>query len=499
MTGEIFMKRSSGIIMPIFSIASKYGIGTLGNEAYKFVDFLHESGQKYWQILPLGHTGYGNSPYQCFSAFAGNPYFIDLDFLVEEGLLNNYDLSHVNCNYKDKINYSEIFETRFEILRKAFSNVSNLYEDEKFLKFKRENDFWLEDYALYMSIKNYYDQKSFQEWDYEIKFRKPKAMKYFKNLLKEDIDFWYFVQYKFFSQWENLKRYVNSKGIEIIGDIPIYVSSDSSDVWSNPYIFKLDDQRNLIKVAGCPPDDFSATGQLWGNPIYDWEYLKSTGYEWWIIRIRESLKLFDVIRIDHFRGFESFWEVPYGDKTAENGRWVKGPNAELFNAIKNVLGDVKIIAEDLGFMTDEVIKFRDEIGYPGMKVLQFGFGSSDSEYIPHNYIKNCVAYTGTHDNDTIRGWIEVSGTREEVNYAIEYLNLNEKEGYTWGFIRGIWSSVSDIAITTMQDLLDLGNDARMNYPSGLENNWAWRMPQNSLTKSLSRKLYKLTQLYGRCE
>lgn len=494
------MERSSGIIMHISSLPEKYGIGTFGQQAYDFADFLKQAGQRYWQILPLGHTSYGDSPYQAFSAFAGNPYFIDLDYLVRDGLLTKNDLERLDARVNEtEVDYEALFKTRYIVLRKAYQEGKEKYKNEMSI-FDKNNEEWLTDYAMYMAIKEKMDLVSWQEWDEDIKLRKPEAIERYQQELADEIGFWKFVQYEFYKQWNELKAYVNKLGIQIIGDIPIYVASDSSDAWANSTLFKLDENKNPIVVAGCPPDAFSETGQLWGNPIYDWDYLEKTKYEWWIKRIAESLKLFDVIRIDHFRGFEAYWEVPYGDETAVNGKWVKGPGIKLFRAIKEALGEVNIIAEDLGFLTQEVLDFRDETGYPGMKVLQFAFDTrEESEYIPHTYYKHCMVYTGTHDNDTIRGWMEQTGGKEDVQHAIHYLNLNEEEGYNWGFIRGAWSSVGNVAITMMQDILNLGNEARMNLPSTLGGNWMWRMKQEDLTDDLATRLYQLTRLYGRCK
>lgn len=493
------MNRSSGIIMHISSLPEEYGIGTFGQQAYAFADFLHKAGQKYWQILPLGQTSYGDSPYQAFSAFAGNPYFIDFNFLVRDGLLVEEDLKDIHVEEETRVDYASLFKTRYVILHKAYARAKDKLSTE-LNEFDRENERWLMDYAMYMAIKEKMNLVSWQEWDEDIKLREPEAMRRYGAELADEIAFWKFVQYEFYKQWNSLKAYVNQLGIEIIGDIPIYVASDSSDAWANSQVFKLDENKNPVVVAGCPPDAFSVTGQLWGNPIYNWDYLEETGYAWWIERMKESLKLFDVIRIDHFRGFEAYWEIPYGDDTAVNGKWVKGPGIKLFNAIKNALGEINVIAEDLGFLTQEVLDFRDETGYPGMKVLQFAFDSrEESDYIPHTYAKHCIVYTGTHDNDTIRGWIEKTGNKDDVCHAMNYLKLNEEEGYNWGFIRGAWSSVGSVAITMMQDLLDLGNDARMNLPSTLSGNWMWRMKKDDLTDELATKLYQLTRLYGRCK
>lgn len=494
------MQRSSGIIMHIASLPNEYGIGTFGKSAYQFADFLKGAGQKYWQLLPLGHASYGDSPYQSFSAFAGNPYFIDFKLLAKDGLLEAKDYESFACQDNTlEIDYGRLFRTRYKVLRKAYDKSKRILGDE-LVNFVKEKKLWIEDYALYMAIKYKNDLKSWQEWPYELKTREKKALDKVREDLKEETEFWIFVQYQFFKQWTELKDYVNRLGIEIIGDIPIYIAEDSADAWSNPKIFKLDENKIPTVVAGCPPDAFSETGQLWGNPIYRWDYLEETGYKWWIERIKESLKLYDMIRIDHFRGFEAYWEVPYGETTAMNGRWAKGPGIKLFKAIKEALGDVNIIAEDLGYLTQEVIDFRNETGYPGMKVLQFAFDTrEESEYIPHTYYRNCIVYTGTHDNDTILGWMHTTGKKEDVAHAIDYLHLTQEEGYHWGFIRGAWSSVGAIAITQMQDILGLGNEARMNFPSTVGFNWNWRMKEDALDKALIDKVYQMTRLYGRCK
>ena len=491
------MERSSGILMHISSLPGKYGIGTFGKEAFSFIDFLKKSGQKYWQILPLGQTGYGDSPYQCFSAFAGNPYFIDFDILEEEGLLNKGDYENLDYGSKeDTVEYQKLFINKNKVLRIAYENSKGKYTKE-LKKFIAENKFWIEDYSLYMAVKNHFDLVSWYNWDDDISLRKKEAINHYKTLLKDEINYWIFIQYIFFKQWNNLKKYANENKINIIGDIPIYVAEDSADIWSNPKYFNLDKDMKPITVAGCPPDTFSCTGQLWGNPIYNWKALEEDGYDWWIKRVRESFKIYDVVRIDHFRGFEAYWEIPYGDKTAENGQWTKGPGTKLFKAIKDKLGDVKIIAEDLGMMTDEVIKLRDYTGFPGMKILEFAFGGEDSGDLPHNYPVNCVAYTGTHDNDTVCGWYNSTGTTAEIEKAKKYLNLTYEEGIARGLIRGVWSSTAYLAVTTMQDFLGLGKEARMNFPSTLGGNWMWRAKESDFTDKLAKEIYDLTKLYNR--
>lgn len=491
------LERSSGILMHISSLPSKFGIGSLGKESFKFIDFLKKSGQKHWQILPLGHTSYGDSPYQCFSAFAGNPNFIDFEVLEEEGLLKEEDYEGLKFGQaEDSVDYETIFISRQLVLEKVFRRFEkNIPSD--FNKFIAENSFWLKDYSLYMAVKSEFNLETFHNWDEDIRLRKDNAVKKYEGNLKDEIRYWNFIQYKFFEQWNKMKSYANKNGISIIGDIPIYVSGDSSDIWCNSEMFKVDENIIPTVVSGCPPDGFALTGQLWGNPIYDWDTMEKDNYKWWILRIKESFKLYDVVRIDHFRGFESYWEVPGRDLIAKNGKWVKGPGIKLFNAIKNELGDLNIIAEDLGFLTKEVIDFREESGYPGMKVLQFGFNGEGKGYLPHNYPVKSVAYTGTHDNDTFIGWSETTGRKEDLEDVKEYFKLTEEEGYNWGFIRGVWSCVSYLAIAPMQDFLNLGNEARMNLPSTIGGNWQWRVKASELTDELADKIYKLTETYER--
>ncbi|BEP27812.1 4-alpha-glucanotransferase [Helicovermis profundi] len=491
-------KRSSGILLHISSLPSNYGIGAFGKEAYKFVDFLVESGQSFWQILPLGITGFGDSPYQSVSAFAGNYYFIDLDKLVEEGFIKKEDL--IGLDFKDSddfVNYDKIYDTRLPLLRKAYKNKFSKVKKDVY-KFVKLEKIWLEDFALYMALKTKFNRKTWQEWDLAYRDRDEEALEAFKIEHKEEVEFWYFVQYLFFKQWDELKNYANSSGVEFIGDLPIYVAEDSSDVWASPELYKLNNMKKPIFVSGCPPDDFAITGQLWGNPIYDWKAMKKNGYKWWIERMDASSRLFDIVRIDHFRGFEAYWEIPSGDKTAENGEWVKGPGVELFDAIKKALGSLRIIAEDLGYLTKEFHEFKDATGFPGMNLLQFAFDARDeNNYLPHAYIKNSVVYTGTHDNNTTFGWFTNDAKDEEVEYAKEYLRLTEEEGYAFGFIRACFSSVSNLAIIPMQDYLELDEKARFNIPSTIGGNWIWRMKKDAITKKLTQKIYKLTKTYWR--
>ena len=491
--------RKSGMLLPIASLPSKYGIGSFSKEAYQFVDTLRELGQKLWQILPLGPTGYGDSPYQSFSTFAGNPYFIDLEQLINEGLIteeecNSYDWGN-NNNY---IEYEKIYLSRFKILRTAFER-SNITENQEYRQYCMDNGWWLHDYALYMSIKDSFNGTSWIEWDTDIRLRNPEAIRRFEEELKNDIEFYKYQQYLFTKQWNNLKSYANNNGIKIIGDIPIYVALDSADTWANPQLFQLNNECIPTVVAGCPPDGFSATGQLWGNPIYTWDYHKSTNYDWWVSRIAYSFRLYDVVRIDHFRGFDEYYSIPYGEENAINGKWNKGPGIDLFNVIKERLGNVDIIAEDLGFLTQSVKDLLNETGYPGMKIIQFAFDSrEDSDYLPHNYNNNCIVYTGTHDNSTIQGWYRQVND-EDKEMCINYMNnrYNQDQDKHWDFICLAMRSVANTCIIPVQDYLGLGDEARINTPSTLGNNWVWRMDYNSFNKEIIEKIKTLTKLYGR--
>ena len=488
--------RASGVLMHISSLPGDTGIGTLGKEAYEFVDFLNKSGQTYWQVLPLCPTSYGDSPCQSFSTFAGNPYFIDFDLLCEQKLLKKSDFNNINWGKNpEKVDYNKLSANRFIVLRKAFENF---IPDEKYDEFCNENSFWLDDFALYMSIKDSYNGMPWNEWDKDIVLRKNDAICELKEKFKNDIDFYKVVQYFFFSQWLNLKEYANENGVKIIGDIPIYVAGDSADVWANPKQFLLDEDCNPIEVAGCPPDAFSSDGQLWGNPLYNWAYMKKDGYSWWKNRIEHLCNMCDVIRIDHFRGFESYYCIPAHSKTAKIGEWRKGPGIEFFKEIENSLGKKDIIAEDLGYLTPAVKKMLKQSKYPGMKVLQFAFDTDEeNDYLLHNFTKNSVAYAGTHDNDTIIGYMTKTAPRKTRKRAREYLRLTRKEGYNWGFMKAVWSSASDTAIVTMQDLLGLGNEARMNFPSTVTDNWQWRAKSDYLSDELSEKLKYYTTLYQR--
>ena len=492
-------KRKSGILLPVFSLASDYGIGCFSKEAYEFVDFLKEAGQKLWQILPLGPTGYGDSPYQSFSTFAGNPYFIDLEELIRQGYLTREECSSADFGRElSCIDYEKLYASRFTLLKKAFTRSrEELEKQDAYLVFVDENAFWLEDYCLYMAVKDANQGVSFLEWEEGIRLRKPSSCEKYRLELREEIDFYRFQQFLFHVQWKKLKSYANENGIEIIGDIPIYVALDSADTWSAPELFHLDRECRPVAVAGCPPDAFAATGQLWGNPLYSWDVHQESGYEWWMRRIAYCFELYDILRIDHFRGFDAYWSVPYGDATAENGCWETGPGYDFFRVMKKVLGDRKVIAEDLGFLTKSVLKLVEKTGYPGMKVLQFAFDSrEDSDYLPHNYHQNCVVYTGTHDNDTTAGWYD-SITEHDREHADEYLNLHEKDTVQWEFIRAALSSVADTAVIPLQDYLGLKSEARINTPSTLGGNWEWRLEPGVLTRKLADQIRDITRLYGR--
>ena len=494
-------ERSSGILFHPTSLPGKYGIGTLGKEAYAFIDFLKKSKQKLWQIFPLGPTGYGDSPYQSFSSFAGNPYLIDFDLLIEAHLLSEEDLRDIFFgDNEEHIDYGAIYNQKYPLLRKAYENFKSSDNNEmkgSLENFKRENSSWLNDYSLYISLKNHFNGLPWNEWAQDIKNREDGAMHHYRNELADDIEYHNFIQFLFFKQWGDVKRYANENGIKIIGDIPIFVAADSSDAWANPEIFLFDKERKPVKVAGVPPDYFSATGQLWGNPLYNWEKLKDTNYSWWVERVRANLSTCDIIRIDHFRGFEAYWAVPYGDDTAINGQWEPGPGIDLFNAIKSQLGELPIIAEDLGLMTQGVIDLREATGFPGMKILGFAFDSGEeNDYLPHTYTKNCVVYTGTHDNDTLVGWFQ-KAKEEDREFARNYLNSRADEEIHWDAIRGAWSSVACMAISPVQDFLGLGSEARINTPGVASGNWQWRLKQGVLNNELAERIAKLTKIYSR--
>lgn len=496
--------RKSGILLPISSLPSAYGIGSFSKEAYEFVDFLAAAGQYYWQVLPLGPTGYGDSPYQSFSTFAGNPYFIDLEKLIEYGWLKKEECDEVDFGHnREKIIYEKIYRGRFKLLKKAFqrSGCAEKEKNEKYREFVGNNSFWLDDYALFMALKTAHKGRGFMTWPEDIRLHTEAAVRKYRNdpQYQEEIEFQKFMQYLFFCQWFELKQYANQKGVYIIGDIPIYVALDSADTWANPEMFLLDEKHIPIAVAGCPPDYFSKTGQLWGNPLYRWDYHKETGYAWWMRRLEQCFAMYDVVRIDHFRGFDEYYTIPYGDKTAEFGHWVKGPGYDLFQTMKKKLGKHPIIAEDLGFLTPGVKRLVKKTGYPGMKILEFAFDSNeDNDYLPHNYDKNCVVYTGTHDNDTTLGWFK-SLKRTDKAYARKYLNNSRPSKINWDMIRLALASVADTAVIPMQDYLSLGSEGRINTPSTLGNNWDWRMKEDVYTAALAEKIYEMCKLYKRVD
>ena len=494
--------RKAGILLPITSLPSPYGIGTLGRAAFEFIDFLKEAGQSYWQILPTGPTGYGDSPYQSFSTFAGNPYFIDLEDLVQEELLEQKDCDEADLGSDPQyVDYEKQYKVRMPLLKKAYhSFIGRNGESERDYKtFVKENAYWLEDYALFMAIKDDHDGKSYSEWDEDIRLRKKEALAAYKEKCSENYGFYCFLQYYFAKEWALLKTYANQNGIKIIGDIPIYVATDSADTWANPQLFQFDKMGRPTGVAGCPPDVFSKTGQLWGNPLYDWDYHKKTQYTWWTKRIKKCFELYDVVRIDHFRGFESYYAIPYGDPTAEFGTWKKGPGMDLFDTLKKNLGKMEVIAEDLGFLTPEVYKMVRKSGFPGMKVLQFAFDpEGDSEYLPHHYPKNSVVYTGTHDNDTSIGAFKTLSKAEKA-FAKEYFGVTGSKNINWVFVRQALASQSDTAIILMQDYLGLGSEARINIPSTLGNNWKWRMLPGMMTRQLAGQIRNACFVYARCE
>ena len=491
-------KRSSGVLMHITSLPGQFGIGTFGKSAYEFIDFLEETKQTYWQILPLTTTSYGDSPYQSFSAVAGNLNLIDFSLLKEDGLLEESDYANVNFGENpEKVDYALLFEERRPILEKAVANTSKNSEVlAEIEKFEAENSSWLADYAEYMAIKESFGYKSFIHWDEDIKKGEQAAREKYRTELQDSIRYYTVTQYFFFKQWLALKEYANEKGIKIIGDMPIYVSADSVEMWTMPELFKVDANNEPLYVAGCPADDFSPTGQLWGNPIYDWEKHKEQGFSWWIYRVQESFKIYDVLRIDHFKGFSDFWQIDKDAENAVNGTWEAGPGIELFQKIKEQLGDLPIVAENLGFIDAKAEKLLDDSGYPGMKILQFAFPGEDNLDRPHHYTQNSVAYTGTHDNDVVNGWYEKLSESEK-ELVSEYLNRRNEEKITEAMIRGIYSSVSDYAIVTMQDLLDKDATSRMNVPSTVGGNWEWRMLAEDLTEERKEFLRNITVRYSR--
>ena len=495
------MERSAGILLPIASLPSNYGIGCFSKEAYDFIDRLKEAGQKYWQILPLGPTGYGDSPYQSFSTFAGNPYYIDPETLIKDGLLTKKECDSFDfVSHPNYVEYEKIYKSRFKLLKLAHERFKKI-DTPDFLQFCSDQAFWLDDYALYMAVKDSKGSVCWKDWDEDIRRHRPEAVEKYKKELFDDFCFYQFQQYEFFKQWDELKKYANENGIKIIGDLPIYVAFDSADAWSDPMLFQFDEEGMPTGVAGCPPDAFSATGQLWGNPLYNWPHHEWTGFSWWINRIKNCFRLYDVVRIDHFRGFDEYYNIPAKDETAENGVWEKGPGMKLFNKLREVLGDLNIIAEDLGFLTPSVVQLLEDSGFPGMKVLQFAFDESgESAYLPHNFKNNCVVYTGTHDNETTEGWYK-SRTDAERAIIDEYLAYDQKtcEPFSYRLIRTGMSSPANLCIIPLQDYLSLGNEARCNMPSTLGDNWKWRCNKDDFNAGLVKKVRRMTELYGRCK
>ncbi len=488
--------RESGVLMHITSLPGPCGIGTMGKYAFTFVDFLKKAGQHYWQILPLTPTGYGDSPYQSCSTYAGNHYIIDLPLLIEEDLLKECEVAAIDwCSRSDKVDFGTLYQNRSRILRIAYSRFRQWGELDAFC---RENSDWLPDFALFMALKGKFQGKAWYQWEEGLKKRDPGALAAATQELSDEISFICFQQYVFFTQWNALRAYAHENGIRFIGDVPIYVPYDSVEVWKNPELFQLDETLTPTAVAGCPPDAFSDDGQLWGNPLYRWDRMAEQGYDWWLKRLGAAGRLYDVVRIDHFRGFEAYWSVPYGDATAKNGHWVKGPDMDFINTIKTGLPNIRFIAEDLGFLTQEVLELRDNSGFPGMKVLGFAFDTREpSDYLPYTYPRNSVCYTATHDNMTTRQWFDTASA-DAVAYAKEYMTLSEKEGYVWGTIRTAMASVSDLCVILIQDLLDLGGEARMNFPGTMTDaNWTWRAGAEIFDPALTKRLHALTKLYGR--
>ena len=503
--------RVSGILLHPTSLPGRFGIGDLGPEAYKFADFLINTGQSLWQILPLGHISYGNSPYMCFSAFGGNPYLISPEKLTEEGLLEEADLEKTPAFPVDRVNYGWVINQKLSLLQKSFrifkQKFTIKYPDDYYI-FAENNAYWLDDYALFTALKDAHSGVEWMKWEQGASRRDPDALVSWRNKLTDEIQFWKYVQYQFFKQWNALKDYCHKQGIRIVGDIPVYVAQDSAEVWAHKELFHLDDKGNPLVVAGVPPDYFSATGQRWGNPIYKWKLMAQQGFRWWIDRFRMNFTMADIIRLDHFRGFEAYWEIPSSEPTAVKGTWVKGPGIELFNAVKGTLGDVEMIAEDLGLITPEVDKLRDDLGFPGMKILQMAFGSDPkaSDYRPYSHFRNCAVYTATHDHNTTVGWFTTEpGTQttqssedvaKERKYALQYVGSDGSEIH-WDFIRLALSSVARIVIFPLQDVLGLGTEARMNLPGTPQGNWEWRFTPAMLTPGIRGRLKELTEVYER--
>ena len=519
--GREHIMRESGILMPVSSLPGPYGIGCFGKAALEFVDFLAEAGQTIWQILPLSPTGYGDSPYQSCSAFAGNPYFIDLDALKAEGLLTAAQLKAEEWGKNPlEVDYGTLYTSRYKVLRAAYQawreqcagqHGCAFYYPDDYYAFTLANEAWLEDYALYMALKTEHQMKSWTDWPREYRTRDAGALARFRAAHEEEIGFWKFLQYKFDTQWKAVKDYANAKGVKILGDIPIYVSADSVDAWVGGPLFELDGEGRFARVAGCPPDYFSADGQLWGNPLYHWPYHKQTGYAWWVQRVRHALGIYDLLRIDHFRGFDTYWAIPAGSSTACNGKWEIGPRMDLFNALEAALGKLPIIAEDLGELVPSVRELLADSTFPGMKVLQFAFGGGDNEYLPHNHVKNCVVYPGTHDNTTLTDWWVNSATEKEKATAAAYLHLTpckptakevaavKPDDARIALIRAALGSVADRVIIPMYDWLGLGAQAHLNTPGKLGGNWTWRAADGFAKTTLAKRVLEECEVYCRAE
>lgn len=492
-------KRSSGILLHPTSLPGKYGIGEIGSAAKRWIDFLDQAGCGLWQILPLGPTGYGDSPYQCFSAFAGNPYLVSLESMVEEGLLQPDDLADMPAFPHDRVDFGSVIPWKLQVLDRAFERFQNNRQaalDHEYQEFQTSQAAWLDDFSLFMALKEAHGGGSWVNWPPELRNRQPAALAAARQQLANAVQRQVFRQFLFFRQWESIREYARKKKIQLIGDIPIFVAHDSADVWANPELFFLDTNGNPTVVAGVPPDYFSETGQLWGNPLYRWEVHKAQGYSWWISRLRAVLSLVDIVRLDHFRGFAGYWEVPGDAKTAVNGRWVPGPGEDLFVKLREALGNLPIIAEDLGVITEDVVALREKFELPGMKILQFAFASdADDPFLPHNYPANCVVYTGTHDNDTALGWYE----RVDETERDAYRRYFDRDGHNvaWDLIRGVWSSVAVFGLAPMQDFLSLDNSARMNYPGNPSGNWSWRMREGDCSDALAKRIFEMNRIYSR--
>jgi 4-alpha-glucanotransferase len=494
-------ERSAGILLHPTSLPGKYGIGDLGNDAYKFIDFLKSAGQNIWQVFPLGPTGYGDSPYQCFSAFAGNPFLISPDKLMEDGFLSEKDLNPLEKSDPVKVDFGSVIEYKRSILQKAFNNFKNDFNslEDEFNKFCATHKDWLDDFALFMALKDFHNGEVWSKWEKDLKRRTEIALHKWEEKLSDEILYHKFIQFNFFRQWKAVRKYANKTGIKIVGDMPIFIAYDSADLWANKEEFTVDEEGNLTFVAGVPPDYFSSTGQLWGNPLYKWDLMTKNDFLWWRKRFTSLLELVDIIRIDHFRGFSAYWKIPGGSKTAEPGKWVKAPGKKLFKTVKKHLGDLPILAEDLGVITPDVEALRDQFNFPGMKVLQFAFGKEmETKFLPHNFVPNCVVYTGTHDNDTTKGYFEKEKNNDEdiFEHVQKYLNYFGEDIVT-EMIRAAYASVANIVIIPMQDILNLGGEARMNFPSTLGGNWSWRFTWDQVNENLASHYKGLTVLYER--